>query len=97
MSVLVHFSIFPMDKGVHLSPYVARAVRIIRDSGLPYELGAMGTIIEGEWAPVMDVVERCYRALETDCDRVLINMKVDCKKGPAGRITGKVAAVERKL
>jgi uncharacterized protein YqgV (UPF0045/DUF77 family) len=38
MSVIVEFSIFPMDKGESLSAYVARALKIIQDSGLPYEL-----------------------------------------------------------
>jgi uncharacterized protein (TIGR00106 family) len=97
MSVLVHFSIFPLDKGEHLSPYVARAVRIIRDSGLSYQLAAMGTTIEGQWHEVMDVVERCYKALETDCDRIVVNLKMDCKKGPGGQMAGKVQSVERKL
>jgi uncharacterized protein YqgV (UPF0045/DUF77 family) len=36
MSVLIHFSIFPTDKQTSASPYVARAVRIIRDSGLNF-------------------------------------------------------------
>jgi uncharacterized protein YqgV (UPF0045/DUF77 family) len=43
------FSIFPLEKGANLSPHVARAIRIMRDSGLPYSLGAVGTGIEGEW------------------------------------------------
>ena len=34
MSVIVEFSIFPIDKGESLSPYVARALKIIQDSGL---------------------------------------------------------------
>jgi hypothetical protein len=38
MSVIIEFSIFPMDKGESLSPYVARALKMIQDSGLPYEL-----------------------------------------------------------
>ena len=97
MSVLVHFSIFPIDKGVHLSGYVARAVRIIKESGLPHKMEAMGTTIEGEWDEIMDVVKRCYEALSTDCDRVLVNLKMDCKKGAGGRMAGKVASVEKKL
>ena len=32
MSVLIDFSIFPVDKGENLSSYVARAVKIIRFS-----------------------------------------------------------------
>jgi hypothetical protein len=38
MSVIVEFSIFPMDKGESLSPYVARAFNLIQESGLSYEL-----------------------------------------------------------
>jgi uncharacterized protein YqgV (UPF0045/DUF77 family) len=37
MSVIVEFSIFPMDKGESLSKEVARVLQIIKDSGLPYE------------------------------------------------------------
>ena len=36
MSVIVEFSIFPLDKGESLSPYVARALNKIQESGLPY-------------------------------------------------------------
>jgi uncharacterized protein (TIGR00106 family) len=97
MSVLVHFSIFPLDRGEHLSSYVAKAVRVIRESGLPYQLEAMGTTIEGEWKEVMAVVERCYETLKTESDRIVIHMKMDCKKGPGGRMAGKVASVEQKL
>ena len=46
MSVLIHFSLFPTDKGTSVSPYVANSIRIIRESGLPYKLGPMSTAIE---------------------------------------------------
>ncbi|MDX9785859.1 MAG: MTH1187 family thiamine-binding protein [Desulfobacterales bacterium] len=97
MSVLVHFSIFPMDKGDHLSGYVARALRIIQKSGLPYRLEAMGTTIEGEWEEIINVVTRCYEDLNADCGRILINLKMDCKRGQGGRMTEKVRTVEAKL
>ncbi len=97
MNVLFHFSIFPLDKGEHLSSYVARAVRIIKESELPYQLSAMGTTIEGEYSNVMDVVQRCFEALSTDCDRILVNMKLDYKKDKKGLISSKVESVERKL
>ena len=97
MSTLVHFSIFPIDKGEHLSGYVARAVSIIRDSGLSYRMDSMGTTIEGEWPMVMDVVTRCFEALEKDCSRIVVNMKADYRKGMDGRMAAKVASVEEKL
>jgi uncharacterized protein (TIGR00106 family) len=97
MSVIIDFSIFPVDKGESLSPYVARAVKIIKESGLPYHFGPMSTSIEGEWNEVVGVVERCFHELEKDCGRILINLKADCRKGSSGRLDSKIASVEKKL
>lgn len=97
MSVIIDFSIFPLDKGESLSPYVARAVGIIKESGLPYHFGPMGTSIEGEWDEVVGVVDRCFQELKKDCGRIVIHMKADYRKGPSDRLKGKIASVENKL
>ncbi|MCG6908408.1 MAG: MTH1187 family thiamine-binding protein [Desulfobacteraceae bacterium] len=97
MSVIVELALFPTDKGASVSAYVARAVRIVRDSGLPFQLGPMGTCIEGEWDAVMAVVSRCFKALAVDSERVYLTLKADYRKGPAGRLQGKIRAVETKL
>lgn len=97
MSVLVDLSIFPLDKGDSLSAHVAKALKIIRDSGLPYEMGPMGTSVEGEWDEVMGVVNNCFQALRKDCDRVYVALKIDYRKGPSGRIESKVRSVQEKL
>ena len=95
--LLAEFSIWPMDKGVSLSPYVARAIDIIDRSGLPYKLGPLGTCIEGEWKDVMKVIEQCHEALAADCDRISCTVKMDWRKGASGRIDGKVKSVQQKL
>jgi uncharacterized protein (TIGR00106 family) len=97
MSVLVDLSIFPLDKGDSLSAHVARALKIIRDSGLAFEIGAMGTSLEGEWDQVMGVVNNCFQELKKDCDRVYVALKIDYRKGPSGRIESKVRSVQEKL
>ncbi|KPK28555.1 MAG: hypothetical protein AMK69_08660 [Nitrospira bacterium SG8_3] len=97
MSVLVDLSIFPLDKGDSLSAHVARALKIIRDSGLPYQIGPMGTSLEGEWDEVMGVVNNCFQELKKDCDRVYVALKMDYRKGPSGRIESKVKSVQEKL
>jgi uncharacterized protein (TIGR00106 family) len=97
MSVLVDLSIFPLDKGDGLSAYVARALKIIRDSGLPYRIGPMGTSLEGEWDQVMGVVNNCFQELKKDCDRVYVALKIDYRKGPSGRIESKLKSVQEKL
>lgn len=97
MSALLDFSIFPLDKGASLSTYVARAVRIVKESGLPYVFSPMSTSVEGEWDEVLAVVTRCKEALEKDCDRINVVIRVDWRKGPSGRITAKIRSVEDKL
>jgi uncharacterized protein (TIGR00106 family) len=97
MSVIVDFSLFPLDKGESLSAYVARSIKIIEESGLPYDFRAMGTSIEGEWDEVMAVVSRCYEAMRRDCRRISLSLKADYRKGPSGRLQRKVASVKQKL
>lgn len=97
MSVLVELSIFPMDKGASLSPFVSRAVRIIKESGLEYVFGPMSTSVEGEYDAVMDVVKKCHDALREDSDRVLMYLRMDSKRGGPGRIRDKVKSVEEQL
>jgi uncharacterized protein (TIGR00106 family) len=97
MSVLVDLSIFPLDKGDSLSAHVARPLKIIRDSGLPYRIGPMGTSLEGEWDQVMGVVNNCFQELKKDCNRVYVALKIDYRKGPSGRIESKVKSVQEKL
>jgi len=97
MSVIVELSIFPLDKGQSLSPFVARALRIIRASGLPHALGPMGTSIEGQWHEVMAVVTACFEELQQDCERISVSFKADYRQGQDGRIQAKPASVLEKL
>lgn len=97
MSTILDFSIFPLDKGESLSAYVARAIRIVRESGLPYVISPMSTSIEGEWDEVLAVVTRCKEELEKDCTRIHVAMRVDWRSGQTGRLTAKIQAVEDKL
>lgn len=94
--VLLEFSMYPTDKGASVSDYVKRSLEIIDDSGLSYRLGPMGTCLEGEWHEVMTVVTRCYERMREDCDRIAVNLKVDYRRGPGGRLESKVAVVKAK-
>jgi len=94
---MVSLAVFPLDKGESVSPYVARVVRLIRESGLPHTLGPMGTVIEGGTKEVMDLVRRCFEDLERDCDRVYMALTADYRKGGEGRIEKKVRSVLDKM
>ncbi len=97
MSVLLEFSMMPLDKGESVSEYVARSLDIIDRSGLPYRLNPMGTVLEGEWDECLAVVTECYRRMSADCHRVSCSIKIDARYGPSGRLDAKIASIEKKL
>ncbi len=95
--VLAEFSIWPMDKGESVSPYVARCLDIIDRSGLSYKLGPLGTCIEGEWDQVMGVITSCYKALEADCNRITASVKIDARKGHDDPLSSKIASIQKRV
>ena len=95
--LLAEFSIWPMDKGVSVGAYVAKALDVVDRSGLAYKVGPLGTCVEGEYADVMRVIQQCHELLAADSDRVMCTIKMDWRRGRSGRIEGKVASVEQSL
>ena len=94
--IMVELSMFPIDKGESLSPYVARILDIIDHSGVAYRLNPMGTVMEGSWDEVMAVVKQCHQALEQDCNRIATTIKIDYRRGEQTRMAAKIGAVELK-
>ena len=93
---------YHFERGVSDADILRRAYRKLeeelarawqsRDSGLPYELNSMGTCVEGEWNEVRDLVDQCFQELQKDSDRVYLALNADYRKGPSGRLKGKVEA-----
>lgn len=94
MSVLLEFSMSPLDKGESVSKYVARSLDIIDESGVEYRLNPMGTVLEGEWDDVMGVVKKCYERMSEDCNRISCAIKIDARKSKSGRLNGKTKRLE---
>ena len=98
MSVLLEFAMFPTDKGESVSEYVGRILKVIDEEGHPYTLTAMGTIIEVQSLDdALKIVEKAYRQLEKDCNRVYSTIKLDIRNGSAGRLKQKIVSVEKKV
>ncbi|WP_026065715.1 thiamine-binding protein [Actinoalloteichus spitiensis] len=101
--MLVAFSVSPTggargeESPDSVSNAVSEAVRIVRDSGLPYELSSMYTTIEGEWDEVMDVVRRATDAVLARAPRASLVIKADIRPGFTGQLRAKVERVERRL
>ena len=94
--MLLAFSIAPAGPGEDGSyaPAVAAALQVVRDSGLPHDLGSMFTTIEGEWDEVMAVIKECVEAMGPYGDRVSLVMKADIRAGRTGQLRAKVDRVE---
>jgi uncharacterized protein (TIGR00106 family) len=95
--VLLEFSMSPLGKGESVGKYVTRSLDIIDKSGVAYRLNPMGTVLEGEWDQVFAVVQKCYKRMRKDCNRISCTIKVDYRKGHTGRLQSKVASIETKL
>ena len=95
--VLLEFSMSPLGKGESVGKYVARSLHLIDKSGVDYRLNPMGTVLEGEWDEVFDVVRRCFLRMKQDCNRISCTIKVDYRKGHRGRLQSKTASVEKRL
>ena len=98
MSVLLEFSMFPTDKGDSVSGYVSRIIKMIDESGVPYKLTPMGTIIEVETLDeALRIVGKSYAELEPDCGRIYSSLKLDIRKGKGDRLRQKIESVEGKI
>jgi len=97
MSMLLEFSMSPLGKGESVGEYVAGSLEVIDRSGVPYRLNPMGTVLEGEWDEVMNVVRECLERMTQQCDRVTCTMKFDWRRGATGRLTAKVDSLEQRL
>lgn len=97
--MIAAFSISPTaaDDTGSVSEAVARAVRVVRESGLPCETNAMFTNVEGEWDEVMAVVKAAVEAVAEISPRVGLVLKADIRPGFEGQLTAKVERIEDAL
>ena len=92
---LMEFSIVPLDKGPSLGKYVARVLSVVDVSGLDYRLNPMGTVVEGEWDELLDLLTRCFRTLEEESNRISLQVKFDYRRGVSGALERKIQSVEK--
>jgi uncharacterized protein (TIGR00106 family) len=95
--VLLEFSVSPLGAGESVGAEVARCLEIVEQSGLDYQLHAMGTLVEGELPEVLAVMQKCIEAIAENHQRVTCTAKIDVRRGHSGRLQSKVSSVERHL
>jgi uncharacterized protein (TIGR00106 family) len=95
--MLIEFSIVPVGSGSSLGGRVAEVLKIVDESGLPYKVNPMGTVVEGEWEDLFRLVKKCHKTVMKREERVITSISVDDRKGKTNRIEAKVKSVEKRL
>jgi uncharacterized protein (TIGR00106 family) len=95
--MLVELSIIPIGNDSHTSDELAGALKIIEESGLPFELTPSATCIEGTWSEVMPVIQRCHERVRGHCSHVVTNIKIEDEAGATNKLKANVASVEEKV
>jgi uncharacterized protein (TIGR00106 family) len=95
--MLIEFSIVPIGSGSSIGDRLAEVLKAVDESGLPYKLNPMGTVVEGEWDELFRLVKKCHKTVMKNEERVLTSISVDDRKGRTNRIEGKVKSIEKRL
>jgi len=95
--MIIEFTIVPLGKGESVGELVAKVVDIVDTSGLPYKLTAMGTIVEGEWNDLMELLKECHFKMKQCASRVMTFVTIDDREQAKERLEGKVEDVEEIL
>ncbi|HOK14517.1 MAG TPA: thiamine-binding protein, partial [Candidatus Kapabacteria bacterium] len=56
-----------------------------------------GTILEGSWEEVMNVISNCFKILEPQANRIYSTIKIDYRKGEESRMHSKINKIEKLL
>ena len=96
--MVVNFSIVPIGKETSLSTQVAEVLTIVSESGISYRLHAMGTILEGTWASVLEVVKKMHESVFDDqIQRVVTTIRIDDRRDRESSVERKIQSVTEKL
>ncbi|OCL83612.1 MTH1187 family thiamine-binding protein [Arcobacter porcinus] len=96
MSVIMSLAMFPTNKIGSKSKDVSEVLKVIKNSGLNYELTSMNTIVEAKTLKeLLDLIDLCYLKLdEMGCDRVYISVNFDARKEGVNRMKSKIESVQ---
>ncbi|MBT1161104.1 MULTISPECIES: thiamine-binding protein [Bifidobacterium] len=83
--------------GSEVSPYVAQAIQVIRESGLSQETNALFTDVEGDLDEVLHVAGEAAKKLAEQGYRTSLVLHMDIRPGFTGQLTEKPKIVDEIL
>lgn len=73
---------------------LADVLKIIKESGLTYQLTPTSTCLEGNWTEVMAVVQRCHETVRSESPHLVTLLRIEDDVELGGKLAGNVASVE---
>jgi uncharacterized protein YqgV (UPF0045/DUF77 family) len=80
MQVHIAIQVVPISKE-HPYPIIDKAIEVIDKSGVDYRVGAMETVMQGDYDKLMKIVRDAQQAcLDAGADEIVVSLKVHVKK-----------------
>lgn len=82
--VHIAIQIVPLSPRQHPYAIIDKAIDVIAKSGVDYRVGAMETVMQGDYDTLMKVAKEAQQVcLQAGAEEVVVNMKVHAKRnGP---------------
>ena len=98
MNVICDLVMVTYDIGPSLSPFVSQVIKEIKNNTkVKHLLTPMGSVLEGEFGDVLELVSVLFNKFADDYERLGITLKIDYRRSKTNRIEGKVNSVLEKL
>ena len=96
--MIVEISFVPIGTGTSLSRYVAKVIKNLEKSGIKYQLTPMGTIVEGEWEEISDLIDHSHKLIfEMGIESIITNIKIDYRLDKSSSMEDKINSVKKKM
>lgn len=92
--MIAQLSVYPIGEGTSLGRFVRKGVKVIEQSGYPYEVGGMSTAIEvPDLNALFELIEKVHAAHAAEgAKRIVIDLKVDDRRDKRATIETKKAS-----
>jgi uncharacterized protein YqgV (UPF0045/DUF77 family) len=76
-------------------PLIDRAIEVIEQAGVDFRVGAMETVMQGDYQQLMEVAQRAQAAcLDAGADEIVVTLKVHARKNSPVRWQDKLEKYE---
>jgi uncharacterized protein (TIGR00106 family) len=92
--MIAQLSVYPLGEGTSLGRFVRKGVKVIEDSGYPFEVGGMSTSVEvPDLDALFNLVKKVHAAQVAEgAQRLIIDLKVDDRRDKKATIETKKAS-----